>query len=95
VHWQDMECSTSASMLNSSSSGPQEQIKLGLAHDKDSFDSNSVSFRFEFQKQGTTPASSAAVPGQRFTMVILNINNNFFMKIFTSALYLYGILTCT
>jgi hypothetical protein len=64
-----MECSKSVSMLNNTSSGPQQQIKAGLTHDKDNFDSDSVSFRFEFQKQGTAPGSNATVPAQRFTMV--------------------------
>ncbi|KAJ3689676.1 hypothetical protein LUZ61_018840 [Rhynchospora tenuis] len=69
VDYQDMECSTSASILNSNINGPQKMTKVGHPNDEDSFDSDSISFGFEFQKQETVPAPSATVPVQRFTMV--------------------------
>ncbi|XP_078155487.1 uncharacterized protein LOC144551409 isoform X2 [Carex rostrata] len=70
VDCQDMECSTSVSMSNSTSSGSQNLTKVGPTHREDSFDSDSVSFGgFEFQKQGTAHASTGTVPAQRFTMV--------------------------
>ncbi|KAJ4777901.1 Remorin family protein [Rhynchospora pubera] len=69
VDYQDMECTTSASISIININGPQKMTKVGHRNDEDSLDSDSMSFGFEFQKQEKVPVPSATVPVQRFTMV--------------------------